>query len=58
VPHLPPLRVDAAILLLLAVVAALVYAFLQARRRRRPPHGIRVDLVGGDSDRPEPPTHS
>ena len=49
-PHIPPLRVDVAILLLLLVAAALAIVVLRTRRqRRRPPHGIRVDLVG---DRP------
>ncbi|HEX4736036.1 MAG TPA: hypothetical protein VH331_00585 [Allosphingosinicella sp.] len=51
-----PFRVDVAILLLVLVAGALVYAALQARRRRRPPHGIRVDLVGGDRHPPEHPT--
>ena len=51
-PHVPPLRVDVAILLLLLAAAALALVMLRTRRqRRRPPRGIRVDLVGGD-----PPT--
>lgn len=56
-PHVPPLRVDVAILLLLILAGALVYGLLQARRRRRRPHGIHVDLVGDDGDRSDPPTH-
>lgn len=53
-PHVPPLRVDVAILLLLLVAAVLGLVALKTRRRRRhPPHGIRVDLVGGDRP-PEP----
>jgi hypothetical protein len=50
----PPLRVDFAILLLVVVAAALAYAAVKARRRRRPPPGIRVDLIGGERERPEP----
>jgi hypothetical protein len=53
-PHVPPLRIDVALLLLLLLVAGLVVAALRMRRRRRPPHGIRVDLVG-DAGRPEQP---
>jgi hypothetical protein len=52
---MPPLRVDVAILLLLIVAAGLVVAALGMRRRRRPPHGIRVDLVGGEAERTERP---
>jgi len=48
-PHIPPLRIDVAILLLFLVAGALALVALRTRRqRRRPPHGIRVDLVGGD----------
>ncbi|HEX5181624.1 MAG TPA: hypothetical protein VFW19_00595 [Allosphingosinicella sp.] len=58
-PHGLPLRVVAALLLLLAVMVGLAYAAIKAhRRRRRPPHGIRIDLVGGDKDRPEPPANN
>ena len=53
--HVPPLRVDIAILVLLAVAAGLIFVLLQAVRRRRPPHGIRVDLVGGDAEKTGPP---
>ncbi|HEY1605652.1 MAG TPA: hypothetical protein VGF77_08635 [Allosphingosinicella sp.] len=57
-PHGLPLRVVAALLLILAVVIGLAYAAVKAHRRRhRPRHGIRVDLIGGDRDRPEPPAH-
>ena len=50
-PHVPPLRVDVAILLLLlAAVALLIVAVRTRRRRRRPPPGIRVDLVGSGTD--------
>ncbi|MEA3003436.1 MAG: hypothetical protein QOH81_2224 [Sphingomonadales bacterium] len=50
-PHVPPLRVDVAILLLLLIAAALLAAGLRMRRRRRrSPHGIRVNLVAGDND--------
>ena len=52
-PHVPPLRVDVAILmLLLAATGLLVIAVRMRRRRRRPPHGIRVDLVGGTHEPP------
>jgi hypothetical protein len=52
-PHVPPLRVDVAILLLLFVAAALVVAAVRMRRhRRRPPQGIRVDLVGAPKEPP------
>ena len=55
-PHIPPLRVDVALLLLLLLAAALAVAVLRMRRRRRhPPHGIRVDLIGGEAGRPERP---
>jgi hypothetical protein len=55
-PHVPPLRVDVALLLLLLLAAALAVAALRMRRRRRhPPHGIRVDLVSGEAGRPKPP---
>jgi hypothetical protein len=52
-PHVPPLRVDIAILLLLLAAAALALVVLRTRRqRRRPPRGIHVDLVGrGPPDR-------
>jgi hypothetical protein len=50
-PHVPPLRVDVAILLLLLIAAALLAAALRMRRRRRrSPHGIQVNLVAGDND--------
>ncbi|MDB5691697.1 MAG: hypothetical protein JWO81_760 [Alphaproteobacteria bacterium] len=55
-PHVPPLRVDIAILLLLLVAAALLGVAVRMRqRRRRPPHGIRVDLVGGAAPGDGPP---
>jgi membrane protein implicated in regulation of membrane protease activity len=45
--HVPPLRVDVAILLMLVAAGALIIAARRMRRRRRrPPPGIRVDLVG------------
>jgi hypothetical protein len=54
--HLPPLRVDVALLILLLAVAGLIVLSLRIyRRRRRPPRGIHVDLVGGGDKTPSPP---
>jgi hypothetical protein len=51
VPHVPPLRIDVAILLLVAAACVLLVAVVRMRRRRRrPPPGIRVDLVGGPDE--------
>jgi hypothetical protein len=55
-PHLPPLRVIVAILVLIGAAVALVIALIRMRqRRRRQPHGIHVDLVGGETSRTEHP---
>jgi hypothetical protein len=55
-PDLPPLRVVIAILVLIGAAVALILALIQMRRRRRrPPHGIHVDLIGGDTSRSEHP---
>jgi hypothetical protein len=58
-PHVPPLRVDVAILLLLFFAAALMLVIFRTRRqRRRPPSGIRVDLVGREAGPTKsPPGH-
>ena len=56
-PHVPPLRVDVALLLLLILAGALAYGLLRARRRRRRPRGIHVDLVHGDSEDSAPTAH-
>ena len=52
--HVPPLRIDIAILLILVTVTALLAVGARLRRQaRKRPSQIRVNLVSGRADKSE-----